>query len=65
LSFNLAGILGASLAPSIANLLAAHYGIAYVGYYLSAAGIITLIALLLIKTDTAAASTGELWGDRK
>jgi metabolite-proton symporter len=59
LSFNLAGILGASLAPSIANLLASHYGIAYVGYYLSAAGIITLIALLLIKTDTAA-SIGEL-----
>jgi MFS family permease len=51
LSFNLAGILGASLAPSIANLLAAHYGIAYVGYYLSAAGAVTLIALLLIKTE--------------
>lgn len=50
LSFNLAGILGASLAPPIATLLATHYGVAYVGYYLSAAGLITLIALLLIKT---------------
>jgi metabolite-proton symporter len=49
LSFNLAGILGASLAPPIANLLASHYGVAYVGYYLSAAGLITLIALLLIR----------------
>ena len=49
LSFNLAGILGASLAPSIATALAAHYGVAYVGYYLSAAGLITLTALLLIK----------------
>jgi metabolite-proton symporter len=48
LSFNLAGILGASLAPPIATLLASHYGVAYVGYYLSAAGIVTLMALLKI-----------------
>jgi MFS family permease len=51
LAFNLAGILGASLAPSIATFLAAHYGVAYVGYYLSAAGLITLAALLLIEAD--------------
>jgi metabolite-proton symporter len=51
LAFNLAGILGASLAPPIATLLATHYGVAYVGYYLSAGGVITLIALLLIKTQ--------------
>jgi metabolite-proton symporter len=49
LSFNLAGILGASLAPSIATFLASHYGVAYVGYYLSAAGIISLIALFWIN----------------
>jgi metabolite-proton symporter len=49
LAFNLAGILGASLAPPIATLLATHYGVAYVGYYLSAAGFITLIALFLIN----------------
>jgi MFS family permease len=48
LAFNFAGILGAALAPSIAASLAAHYGIAYVGYYLSAAGLVTLAALLLI-----------------
>jgi metabolite-proton symporter len=51
LSFNLAGILGASLAPSIATFLASHYGVAYVGYYLSAAGLISLTALLLNKVD--------------
>jgi metabolite-proton symporter len=51
ISFNLAGILGASLAPSIASSLASHYGVAYVGYYLSAAGLISLIALLSIKVD--------------
>jgi len=49
LSFNFAGILGASLAPSIATYLASRYGIAHVGYYLSAAGLVTLVALLLIK----------------
>jgi len=48
LAFNFAGILGAALAPSIATSLASHYGIAYVGYYLSAAGLVTLGALLMI-----------------
>jgi MFS family permease len=49
LSFNLAGILGASLAPPIATLLAAHCGVAFVGYYLSATGLVTLTALLMLK----------------
>jgi metabolite-proton symporter len=48
LSFNLAGIVGASLAPYIATWLATHYGLACVGYYLSAAGLLTLCALLLL-----------------
>ena len=51
LAFNLAGILGASPAPSISTLLASHYGVAFVGYYLSAAGILSLISLFLIKGD--------------
>ncbi len=46
LAFNLAGILGASFAPSIATWLATHYGLQYVGYYLSAAALLTLLALL-------------------
>ncbi len=49
LAFNLAGILGASPAAPIAAYLAVHYGVAYVGYYLSATGLVSLIALLLIK----------------
>ncbi len=49
LAFNLAGILGASLATPIATWLAKHYGLAYVGYYLSAAGLMTLGALILIR----------------
>jgi metabolite-proton symporter len=49
LTFNLAGIIGASLAPYLATWLATHYGLAYVGYYMSMSGLVTLIALLLIQ----------------
>jgi len=49
LAFSLAGIVGASLAPSIATYLAKSYGLAYVGYYLTGVGAVTLVALLLIK----------------
>jgi metabolite-proton symporter len=51
LAFNFAGILGASLAPSIATSLATHHGVAFVGYYLSAAGLVSLAALLLVRND--------------
>jgi metabolite-proton symporter len=53
LTFNLAGIVGASVAPYIATSLATKYGLASVGYYLSAAGLITLSALLLIRQGAA------------
>ena len=49
LTFNLAGILGASLAPYAATWLAARYGLESVGYYLAAAGLVTLVAWLLIR----------------
>jgi hypothetical protein len=49
--------LGASLAPSIATFLASHYGVAYVGYYLSAAALISLIALCWINVGK---QSGEL-----
>ncbi|MGB7396839.1 MAG: MFS transporter [Candidatus Macondimonas sp.] len=45
LAFNLAGIFGASLAPYIATWLATHYGLHTVGFYLSAAALLTLLAL--------------------
>jgi metabolite-proton symporter len=45
LTFNLAGIFGASLAPYIATWLAKTHGLQYVGYYLSAAAAMTLIGL--------------------
>ena len=48
LTFNLAGILGASLAPYAATALATNYGLNYVGYYLSGASLLSLVALMLI-----------------
>lgn len=47
LTFNLAGIFGASLAPSIATWLGKQYGLSAVGYYLTAAALITLLAILV------------------
>jgi len=49
LAFSTAGILGASLAPYTATWLAKTYGLQYVGYYLSASAIFTLLGLLLIR----------------
>ena len=54
LTFNFAGILGASLAPYIATWLATNYGLPSVGWYLSAAALLSLLALLLIGKGGAA-----------
>ncbi len=48
LAFNLAGIFGASLAPYVATKLAEQFGLAYVGYYLCGAAVLTLLALWLM-----------------
>ena len=45
LSFNLAGIVGASLAPYIATWLATNYGLQFVGYYLAGAALLSFIAM--------------------
>ena len=59
LTFNLAGIFGASLAPSIATSLARNYGLAYVGYYLSVAArsvsIVSRVARSPASVNSAAA----------
>ncbi|MGH9308480.1 MAG: MFS transporter [Vicinamibacterales bacterium] len=49
LTFNLAGIFGASLAPYIATWLATTYGLQFVGYYLTAAALLTLAGLLAVR----------------
>ena len=52
LTFNFAGILGASFAPFIATWLAGTYGLGYVGFYLSGAALITLIALFFSQAKS-------------
>jgi MFS family permease len=49
LTFNLAGIFGASLAPYIATWLANAYGLEFVGYYLSGAALLSLLGLLMTR----------------
>ncbi|RVK99853.1 MFS transporter [Sinorhizobium meliloti] len=51
MTFNLAGIFGASLAPYIATWLATNYSLGHVGYYLLAAASITLVCLLLSNEE--------------
>lgn len=46
LTFNLAGVFGASLAPYIATWLAKTYGLPFVGYYLTLAAALTFAGLL-------------------
>jgi metabolite-proton symporter len=49
LTFNFAGIFGASLAPYIATWLATNYGLQFVGYYLSGSALLTLIGLAAMR----------------
>lgn len=44
LSFNLAGIIGASLTPAIASWLGMTFGLSSIGFYISFAGFLTLAA---------------------
>ncbi|MEP6916980.1 MAG: MFS transporter [Acidobacteriota bacterium] len=49
LTFNLAGVFGASLAPYVATWLAKTYGLPFVGYYLTLAALVTLVGLLATR----------------
>lgn len=49
LAFSTAGIHGASLAPYLATWLAKRYGLPWVGYYLTAAALLTCVGLFLIR----------------
>jgi metabolite-proton symporter len=53
-AYSLGGILGASLAPYAATLLLERGGLAFVGYYVSAAGLVSLLAILSVR-ETATA----------
>jgi metabolite-proton symporter len=49
LAFSMAGIFGASLAPYAATWLATHYGLVYVGYYLTGSAVLTFGGLLMVR----------------
>ncbi|MFA9191724.1 MFS transporter [Flavobacterium sp. FZUC8N2.13] len=51
LTFNMAGILGAAFAPMVAIWLASTYSLTYVGFYLTIAACISLVALLVISKE--------------
>jgi MFS family permease len=51
LTFNMAGILGAAFAPMVAIWLASTYSLTYVGFYLTAAACVSLVAFLLISKE--------------
>ncbi|AWM79844.1 MFS transporter [Gammaproteobacteria bacterium ESL0073] len=48
-AYSIGGILGASIAPIVANYLVNEGGLLWVGYYVSFASLISFIAMLLIK----------------
>jgi MFS family permease len=48
-AYNLGGILGASLAPYLAQLLLERGGLSWVGYYIVAAAAISFLSLLSMK----------------
>ena len=48
-SYNLGGILGASIAPYIAQVLAAQGGLSWVGMYVSTAAAVSLIGVLCMR----------------
>ncbi len=56
-AYNLGGILGASLAPAVAQLLLARGGIAWVGYYIVAAAAVSFASLLSIRETRDAVQT--------
>ncbi len=48
-AYNLGGILGASFAPSLAQILEARGGIAWVGYYIAGAALISFLAVFSMR----------------
>jgi hypothetical protein len=49
ISYNVASILGAAIAPFVATALVKSYGVGAVGIYLIVVSVLSLIAILLMK----------------
>jgi metabolite-proton symporter len=48
-AYNLGGILGASFAPSLAQILESRGGVAWVGYYIAVAGVVSFLAVFSMR----------------
>ena len=48
-TYNLGGILGASFAPSLAQILEMRGGVAWVGYYIAAAAVVSFLAVFSLR----------------
>ncbi|NAZ74541.1 MFS transporter [Kineococcus sp. T13] len=57
LAFNAGSILGASLAPYTAVKLATAYGVSWVGFYLAATAVVSLVALSLLRETRTSSLT--------
>ncbi len=53
-AYNLGGIIGASFAPTLAKVLLDRGGLAFVGYYITAAAAISFLAVLSMRETQAA-----------
>lgn len=49
ITYNLGGIVGASLAPYAATWLAQHHGLNAVGWYVAASGVAALVGILVVR----------------
>jgi MFS family permease len=49
ISYNVASILGAAVAPFIATWISSSFGVAWVGLYLAIAGALSFVALLVMR----------------
>jgi metabolite-proton symporter len=49
LTFNIAGIFGGALAPTLATWLQTHWGLRYVGFYLTTSALLTLLGLSMMR----------------
>jgi metabolite-proton symporter len=58
-TYNLGGILGASLAPYIAQRLLAQGGLPWVGYYITAAGVLSFLAVAALRETATRRSMDE------
>ena len=63
ISYNVASILGAAVAPFIATWLATSHGVGWVGVYLMVAAALTFVALLVMRETKDSSLDSESIGD--